>query len=352
MTSPSPAIASRDSRGWGLVVLALIGIVLIPQVAAIAVPVTRSMLLVLPALGALMLAGWVAGGSVVLALAWGIVAALAVAWPPPDGGFEIVERGWAVLVASAFGLTVLLRVRRSARGAFLAPALVAIGGAALVAVALSLLTQGGGEQLSHMLDGEYKDRLVRPIAVWEEYFASTEWTDAAAKSPAMAEFGTDFLAQLRTLPALAIAYARVAPAVLALESLAALALSWAVYHRLSRRPLGDQLGALRDFRFSDHLVWGLAAGLILLVLPGLDVGLLVGANLIVFFGALYALRGFGVLAWFFKPGRAATVLLVLASLLAFPIVVPAVLAAALGLGVGDTWLDWRRRARPSPQSSE
>jgi hypothetical protein len=334
------------------VVLALIGIVVIPQVAAIVVPVTRSMLLVLPALGALMLAGWVAGGSVLLALAWGVVAVLAVAWPPPDGGFEIVERGWAVLVGSAFGLAVLVRVRRSAGGAFLSAALVAIGLAAGAGTMLALVTQGGGDQLATLLNGEYHDRLVKPIAMWEEYFASKEWTDAVAKSPAMAEFGTDFLAQLRALPALAIAYARVAPAVLALESLAALALAWAVYHRLGRRPLGLPLGALRDFRFSDHLVWGLAAGLILLVLPGFDLGLSVGVNLLVFFGALYALRGLGVLAWFFKPGRAATVLLVLASLLAFPVVVPALLAAALGLGVGDTWLDWRRRARPSPQSSE
>ncbi len=352
MTSPAPAVATRDGRGWGLVVLALLGILLVPQVAAIVVPVTRSMLLVLPALGALMLAGWVAGGSVLLALAWGVVAVLAVAWPPPDGSFEIVERGWAVLVAAAFGLAVLLRVRRAAGGAFLTPALIAVGIAALVAIMAALVTQGSGPQLSGLLDGEYHNRLVRPIAVWEEYFASKEWIDAAAKSPAMAEFGTDFLTQLRALPALAIAYARVAPAVLALESLAALALAWAVYHRLGRRPLGSQLGALRDFRFSDHLVWGLAAGLILLVLPGLDAGMFVGVNLLVFFGTLYALRGLGVLAWFFKPGRAVTALLVLASLLAFPVVVPALLAAALGLGVGDTWLDWRRRARPSPQSSE
>lgn len=332
--------------------LALIGMVLIPQVAAIVVPITRSMLLVLPALGALMLAGWVAGGSIWLALAWGAVAVLAVVWPLPADAFDAVERGWAAAVASLFGLVVLARVRRQDGGSFFTPALITVGVALLGALLVTLFTQGGGERLVAILNGEYSDRLTRPIAMWEEYFASKEWTDAVAKSPAMAEFGTDFLAQLRALPALALAYAKVAPAVLALESLAALALAWALYHRLGRRPLGDPLGALRDFRFSDHLVWGLAAGLVLFVLPEFEPGVLVGINLIVFFGALFALRGLGVLAWFFKPGRVATVLLALASLLAFPIVAPAVLAASLGLGVGDTWLDWRRRARPSPQSSE
>lgn len=352
MTTPAPATAPSGGRGWGRLVIALLGIVLIPQIAAIVVPVTRSMLLVLPALGALMFAGWVAGGSMRMAVAWSVVTMVAVAWPPSASAFDAVERGWALTLAALFGVVVLRRVRRQTDGTFLAPALVAIGVAVVGALAIILLTQGGGSHLAGLLQAEYHDRLERPIAVWEEYFASKEWTDAAAKSPAMAEFGIDFLTQLRALPALALAYARVAPAMLALESLAALALAWAIYHRLNRRPLGAPLGRLRDFRFSDHLVWGMVVGFVLLVLPGVESGLLLGSNLLVFFGALYALRGLGVLAWFVKPGRAATVLLVLASLVAFPIVVPALLAAALGLGLGDTWLDWRRRARPSPQSSE
>ncbi|MBI3790126.1 MAG: DUF2232 domain-containing protein [Gemmatimonadetes bacterium] len=351
MTAPAPA--APRGRGWGLVVLALVGMLLVPEIAAIVVPVTRSMLLVLPALGALMLAGWVAGGSIWLALAWVAVSVLAVAWPPAASSFDAIERGWAVILAAFFGVAVLARLRRhEVVPSFLAPALAAVALAVVLGGGVLLLTQGGVTHAQSLVEGEYQARLEKPIAVWEQYFASKEWTDAAAGSPAVAEFGADFLTQLRALPALAMAYVRVAPAMLALESLAALALAWAVYHRLGRRPLGSPLGALRDFRFSDHLVWGLAGGLVLLVVPGVDATFVAGLNLIVFFGALYALRGLGVLAWFFKPGRAATVLLVLASLLAFPIVMPALLAAALGLGVGDTWLDWRSRPRPSPQSSE
>jgi hypothetical protein len=350
MTAPVPA--APRGRGWGLVLLALVGMLLIPEAAAIVVPVTRSMLLVLPALGALMLAGWAAGGSVWLALAWGTVAGFALAWPPAAGSMDWLERGWALAVSALFGLAVLVRLRRSASGGVLTPALATLGLALGLTLAIVALHPARLAGVKALLEATYTARLEAPVAAWEQYFASKEWTDAAAGSPAMAEFGSTFLAQLRTLPAMALSYVRLAPAVLALESLAALSLAWTLYHRLARRALGAPLGRLRDFRFSDHLVWGLVAGLVLVVLPDLDAAFVTGLNLIVFFGALYALRGLGVLAWFFQPGRAATLLLILASLLAFPVVVPALLAAALGLGVGDTWIDWRARPRPSPQSSE
>ena len=139
---------------------------------------------------------------------------------------------------------------------------------------------------------------------------------------------------------------------LVLQSVAALALAWALYHRSGGTPLGPPLAPLRDFRFNDQLVWGLVAGFVLLVLPGVPGARLLGTNVLVFLGALYALRGLGVLWWFLKPGRAMTALLVLVTIVAFPVAVPAMLSFALGLGVIDTWLDWRTRARVTPQSSE
>ena len=132
------------------------------------------------------------------------------------------------------------------------------------------------------------------------------------------------------------------PAMLALESLAALGLAWALYHRIGRSRLGPPLGALKDFRFNDQLVWGLIAGLVMVVVPPLAQLRAVGANLLVFFGALYALRGLGVVMWFLAPGR-----FVLALLIGFAVLFWHVIGVlALGLGAGDTWLDWRRRVRP------
>jgi hypothetical protein len=144
------------------------------------------------------------------------------------------------------------------------------------------------------------------------------------------------------------------PSLLLLESLMALALAWATYHRLSRTRLGIPLGHLKDFRFNDQLVWGLIAGLTIVFVPALDFLGAAGRNLLVFFGALYAIRGFGVLSWFLAPGKLASTLMVGFALLWWPVLSPvAVLGfmllalAAFGLGLGDTWADWRRRARPT-----
>jgi hypothetical protein len=131
------------------------------------------------------------------------------------------------------------------------------------------------------------------------------------------------------------------PALLALESLAALALAWGLFHRISRTRVGPPLSRLRDFRFGDQLVWGLLAGIVLVVIPSLDALRGLGLNLIVFFGALYALRGLGVLAWFMADRRLALAILVVLGIL----FTPAVGALALGLGLGDTWVDWRGKAR-------
>jgi hypothetical protein len=67
-----------------------------------------------------------------------------------------------------------------------------------------------------------------------------------------------------------------------------------------------------------------------------------GANLVVFFGALYALRGFGVIAWFYPQlTLGAQFAVSFAAVVLFPVS----LALAVGLGVTDTWFDWRRRVR-------
>ena len=54
------------------------------------------------------------------------------------------------------------------------------------------------------------------------------------------------------------------------------------------------------------------------------------------------MRGLGVLAWFLSPIR---LLLTVSVLLLF--MFPLLGALTFGLGLGDTWLDWRNRARPT-----
>jgi hypothetical protein len=148
--------------------------------------------------------------------------------------------------------------------------------------------------------------------------------------------------------------ATVFPALLGLESLLVLALAWALFHRLSRVRIGAPLAPLREFRFNDQFVWGLIVGLVIFLLPSLAGMRGLGSNLVLFFGALYAIRGFGVLSWFLAPGALVAALVVGFAMLWWPVLSPvAVLGfmllalAAFGLGLGDTWADWRSRARPT-----
>jgi len=113
--------------------------------------------------------------------------------------------------------------------------------------------------------------------------------------------------------------------------------------------LRPPLGSLTTFRFNDQLVWGLVAGVTLVILPSLAPLRAVGFNLLLFFGALYALRGLGILRWLASERVALAAVVGLALLL--PIVGLELLAGALSglalaIGLGDTWGDWRnRRAR-------
>jgi hypothetical protein len=130
------------------------------------------------------------------------------------------------------------------------------------------------------------------------------------------------------------------PAMLSLATVAAFGLAWFGFERISGS-FGSP-GPIREFRFSDHLIWLLIGGLCLLVLPLGGPAFRVGENATVFVGGLYLLRGAAILVWI--GAAAATtvwsgVLLALAALFLYPVV----LGTALLLGVGDTWIDLRER---------
>lgn len=131
------------------------------------------------------------------------------------------------------------------------------------------------------------------------------------------------------------------PAILSLGTLAALGLAWWMYGRWARG-MHRPLGRLKEFRFSDHLVWVLIGGLAL-TLFGLGEGWeRAGSNTVVFMGALYVLRGVGVIL-FVNGGLSFFGAFVFAVAVLF--LAPIVIAGALVIGVGDTWLDLRRRLR-------
>jgi uncharacterized protein YybS (DUF2232 family) len=186
------------------------------------------------------------------------------------------------------------------------------------------------------------DELDRRAAPWNAQWQATrqtaEWQQFVTSNPATAEFFENALASWNRLPDLTVS---VFPALLALESVAALALAWGLFHRISRNRIGPPLSRLREFRFGDQLVWGLLAGMVIVLIPSLASFRGLGLNLLVFFSALYVVRGLGVLAFFIGARRLAVAALTVMTIFFWP----ATAILSLSLGVGDTWMDWRGRAR-------
>ena len=171
---------------------------------------------------------------------------------------------------------------------------------------------------------------------FQQKWDTQQWKDLTARAPLL-QSADDWAAEIeRELPKHTTP---LIPALLALESLAALGLAWAVYHRLSTVKIGPAFGPLTEFRFNDQLIWALAVGLILSLLPAFTEGRNAGFNLLLFFGALYAVRGLGILAWISK-GR--YLFIILLSLIPQGILLLGFIALAVGLS--DTWFDLRRRA--------
>ena len=337
--APGVAAPARE-RGWWRVASALLLFLLLPltPLLRILLPVDQTLVLFAPALAACALVGWWAGGRLPLAVLWTALAAW-VLWQftAGEGTVALLACGWAVLLAAAFG-GLAFAERPEALRPLLPRALSAIGLALVFSGAMALATPNGAATVRDAVKIEVTRRATEAVTEWQRQVHSPTWREFVAQKPFADSLATQMEQQLQSAPDYAL---RLFPALLALESLAALALAWAVYHRLGRVRLGPPLAPLKEFRFSDQLVWGLVAGTLLVVTGVAPLGTL-GGNLLLFFGVLYALRGLGVVLWFLAPGR-----LVMALLIGFAVLFWLVLGVlALGVGVGDTWLDWRRRVRP------
>lgn len=309
VAAPVPTGRSAGRRRWGAV-LALAAAVLFLGV------LDGFPLVALP-LGVLLLGlgsrprGWLLGAA---ALAW----ALAVT---PAGGFGLLSRGWGLLLGGAFLAVTLARPRWP----FFSRALAALG-AGLAGVGVWLGLTGGWARLDWAMTEHLRSLAALTAQEALGRFPDARWAqDLSAMSGRIVE-----------------AQGAVFPALLALQSLAALALAWWAFGRSRGTTRGPALGLLREFRFHDALVWLLIAGLLLLVLPLGEGAVRAGANVLLFMGALYVLRGFAVFLFLARgaPPLPSLVLGALAAVFFYPIV----FTAALLVGLGDTWLDVRGRA--------
>jgi len=343
----TPASAGAEyrprERGWRRLIIALLAFLLLPVIPPLrlALPVTTTMLLLVPSLAACTLVGWWAGGRFVLAVVWSLLAAWMLRQPTAlaSPAFDQLVRGWALVLAASFGLVNVL----GSRGSFFGRALSAVAIAAVVAVSAVAVKPGLPGRIRGVIDAEFADRQQGFVDQWDAQTRTREWQEFAEKHPAAAALQRTADEQRQiAAPTLVALGRRTFPALLALQSLAALALAWSLFHRFSRVRIGLPLAPLREFRFNDQLVWGLVVGVTLLIVSTLGELRAPGMNLVVFFGALYVLRGLAVLAWFLNPGWLGTLALVVLSILVLPIFA----GVALWFGLGVTWFDWRSRSRP------
>jgi hypothetical protein len=250
-----------------------------------------------------------------------VVAFVATAGSVQASGMWYVERGWAVLAGGWF---VALTLRWPSTR-FLARGMAAVAGAAATGAVWFALRPGAWQ----VVDFGVQERMRRSVETTVEAMRVVRGGEAV--TPAL----------LVAVRATAEAQHLLFPALLGLATVAALGLAWWMYVRAG---LGVQgaLGSLRNFRFNDHLVWLFIGGLLLLVVGAGsgEVWSRTGSNAVVFMGGLYALRGMAVVL-FVNGGISILGALTLALGMLF--LAPILVAGALVIGLGDTWLDLRAR---------
>ena len=307
MSAETPVISEASGAGWKRA-MALFALVLmtsiVPAGLLVAVP-----LLVLIGLGGVR--------------SWSLfvvtIAAMLIAVAGPRDALWFAERGWAVMLGGVFaGVSLVMpRWRLTSR------ALAAVGGAALVGLLFFTVRAGAWASI----DWSVADRLQAGLATWLDALAVLRQGQPTSPAIVSAIYRT---IELQT---------SVFPAVVALESMAALGVVWWLYMRLVHRDDAG-LDSVQLFRFNDHLVWLMIIGMVLVVAGAGEGVTRIGANVAVFMGALYAIRGTGVMVFLYGG-----LSLIGYSMFALGILfaAPLVIGFAVLLGIADTWLDLRVR---------
>ena len=249
----------------------------------------------------------------------------------PADAFGRVESAWVCLLAG--GVAIMLGTGEQEKpGRLVTTGLFAVGIAAVAAMFLVTVTPFSWGELSWLASRHYgmQSRMLLEIM-----------TAQLQNAPG----GTEVLQGVEaTLTGMVELVTRLLPALILLQSVAALAAAWALYRWLVPHPEGDPLPTLREFRFSDQLIWGIVLALVALVFPGVQALHQVGGNLAAFFGGLYVVRGLGVVAALAAAAGVGGPFVALLSAFITIILMPLVMFGALALGVTDTWVDWRKLA--------
>ena len=137
------------------------------------------------------------------------------------------------------------------------------------------------------------------------------------------------------------------PGMLALQTLAGLALAWQLYGRVAALASTESAppARFRDFYMGDGWVWGIVAWLGVLILPVSSFLHVAGTNVGLVASTLYVLRGAAIVATFAEAFGISALTLVIVGAVAAALAVPLVfvLPGLCTLGITDTWYQYRRR---------
>jgi hypothetical protein len=253
-----------------------------------------------------------------LALVFAAAAGATVAMGDSSSGFWFAERGWAILVGGCF----LALTLRWPEGSFLPRGLGAVFGS-FVGMGLLFWVRPGEWAVAEWMVKSRLEFAMNGVLQTVRNGVAPEAVPELFETQAMLFLAVQGL---------------VFPALLGLASLSALGFAWWLFGRVTRSP-GPGLGPLKDFRFNDQMVWVLIIGIIALFLSSGTVER-VGVNAVVFMGALYALRGAGVVL--FMTGGFSLLGGILL-LVGFFLLAPFMVLGAMFIGLGDTWFDLRSR---------
>jgi hypothetical protein len=249
---------------------------------------------------------------------------------------------WIVLLAgqaSGIASTMLIAWALTASGAFAALMLTRQRGLTAGALGAATIATVATTAWARLLGTHWQDVM---LAVAHESWALLR--DPLATSDLSPERAAGVQVYLETVADGVAMAAALFPGLLVLAGLAGMGLAWTWYHRIALRPFGRPTRPFREFGFDDHLVWVVVLSVALLVLPLPEQATVVGANLALVAGGLYAGRGAAV-TWTVIEGMPSGGLVILG--LGVFLFLPVTLCGLILLGLADTWVDFRRRFTPA-----
>src|SRR3954469_20187650 len=221
------ATSQSQRKSWRPLLWGLAAFLIVPQLPLfqLTVPVSETLLLLIPVVAVCAMLGWLRGGRIALPIilvalsAWILVQSVGA----PGTPYDLMTRGWAIVLASSFGL---LSILWSATTPFLIRGLAAVAVATAVGFIIALSAPSGIARFEHASGEELTQRASATIAKMQVGMSTPEWRQLAEKVPGVDTMNDEAEDVMRALPDKTASFL---PALLALESLAALALGWGIY---------------------------------------------------------------------------------------------------------------------------